>query len=1088
MVLFNKKREKPNVLTESMHFPNTTVLSRCFVLLRIVKEGAAFSGQCRKTLLVLLCAFACISGAYAQRVITGKITDDKGESLPGASVVLSGGSAGTSANAVGVYEISVPSDKSVLEFSYLGFKNQTVTVGNRNVIDIILLEDVQGLDEVVVVGYGAQSRATLTGSVSQINSKELMKAPMQNVSNMLTGKISGLTSIQQSGKPGDDGTALYVRGLNSFVGGNGPMIIVDGVPRTIDYLNPNDIENVSVLKDASASIYGVQGANGVILITTKSGGEGPAKISYDGSYSATQNTAMPELLNAKDYMYWHNKAREMDGLTPLWTADIQNRVLNNDPNSIWGQTDWLDKIFRTGHTQQHNISAAGGTERTKYYTSIGIMDQKGTLINTNFRRYNVRTNLDIQVAKNLKFTTNISGYRTDRNWPGTDISNQGEFNPVRQAITAIPIIKSVYQDLPTAWNGSSYLVNGYAALTESGYKRQTRWHLDSNYKLEYDFSELTNLLKGLKVSVFGAYNYEQTVDSNYDRYYQLYYVNSTLDEGVAGASGYTPGNSYTKSSSWGDDWMLRPQIDYSRDFGKHFVGATLLFEERQGYSNTMTGRKRGYYSDDPVDISLGTEYPVETPNNPIESGSYVYSGQKSYVGRVNYAFAKKYLAEFAFRYDGSYKFAPGNRWGFFPSASLGWVLSQEDFFSKTFPKIEYLKLRASYGQAGKDQVIIGNDERNFLYNSTYAMAANSMALGGRSITQFYTLNAYVYRNLTWSTTNSYNLGIDLNMWDGKLGAELDMFYQYTADILENVGANFPPSLGGYYPSVGNSGKVENKGFEITLKHNNRINSDWSYGLRGNFSFARNKVLHRAMSDNHPNYRPVVGTSMNARYGYIALGLFQTQEEIDNYPAAPSGMIRLGDLKYKDINGDGLISSQYDYVKTGYGGVPEINFSFDMNLSYKNFNVSLLWQGVSHTDYELSGVYDSGVTASTVYTSSFAESGNSPYYRIEGSWTPENTTNAKYPRLSTQANGNNAWQSTWWVVNGEYLRLKNLNIGYNISERILKKTPFSRINLYLAGTNLLTLSHFKYVDPESPSVSNGYYPQQKTYSIGANITF
>jgi len=1083
MIVFQKNKEKAGVLTKEIHLPQTTFFSRCSIFLQMAKSSNVFSGQCRKMIGVLLCIFTFLSGTYAQQAVTGKVTDNKGESLPGVTVVLAGSSVGTVTDADGLYKISVPSDKSILEFTFLGYKKQSEAIGKRSEIDVIMMEDLKVLDEVVVVGYGTQKASTLTGSVDQIGSKELVKAPMQNVSNMLTGKISGLTSIQQSGKPGADGTTLYVRGLNSFAGstgGNSPMIIVDGVPRTLDYLNPNDIETVSVLKDASASIYGVQGANGVILITTKSGSEGAAKISYDGSYSLAQNTAMPEFLNATDYMYYNNEAREMDGLTPLWTADIQNRVLKNDPNSIWGQTNWLNKIFQTGTTQQHNISASGGTDKMKYYTSIGLMDQNGTMINTNFRRFNVRTNLDIQVAKNLKFTTSLSGYRTDRHWPGTDISNQGEFNPVRQAITSIPIIKSEYQGLPTAWNGATYLVNGYAALTESGYKNESRWHFDSNYKLEYDFSNLMDILKGLKVSVFAAYNYEQTTDSNYDRYYQLYYVNSTLDEGIGGASGYTPGNAYSKSSSWGDTWLLRPQLDYARDFGINSVGATLLFEEQQSYSSTMTGNAKGYYSDNPVDISLGTSF----PSTPV-TGSYSYTGQKSWVGRLNYAYDKKYLAELAFRSDWSYVFAPENRRGFFPSASLGWVLSQEDFFSKAFPNIEYFKLRASYGQAGN------SDVTPFLYNSTYALATNSMAFGDPAaaipLTQFYSTNPYIYRNLTWATTSTYNLGLDLNMWKGLFGMSFDVFYKLTTGILQNVTGNYPPSLGGYYPTYQNSGKVDNRGFEITLKHDNRINRDWSYGLKGNFSFARNKVLRRAMTDDHPNYQPVVGTSMNAIYGLKAVGLFQTQEEIDNYPKAPSGTLRLGDIKYLDVNGDGLISQQYDFVKIGYGAIPEINFSLDMNVSYRHFYASLLWQGVSHTDYELSGTYDTGVMASTVYTSSFAESGNSPYYLIQGAWTPDHT-NAKYPRLSTISNGNNAWPSSWWVVNGEYLRLKNLNIGYTIPDKVLKKTPFSRINIYLAGTNLLTFSHFPYVDPESPSVSNGYYPQQKTYSIGANITF
>lgn len=765
----------------------------------------------------------------------------------------------------------------------------------------------------------------------------------------------------------------------------------------------------------------------------------------------------------------------MDGLTPLWTADIQNKVMTNDPNSIWGQTDWLDKIFRTGVTNQHNLSASGGTEKSKYFASLGIMDQEGTLINTGFTRYNLRTNIDVEVANNLRLTANIAGHRSDREWPGTNISNQGEFNPIRQAINSIPIIKSNYNGLPVAWNGSAYMVNGHAALTESGYKRQTRWNLDSNVKLEYDLSNLSNILKGIKVSMFGSYNYSNTTDSNYDRYYELYYVNQNFDEGIGGASGFSTDNIYTKSASWGDNWLLRPQIDYSRDFENHFVSAILAYEAKKSFSSTMTGTKRGYYSDDPVDLSLGTTLP-ETPI----TGSYGYSGgQMSYIGRINYAYSSKYLAEFAFRYDGSYIFAPGNRWGFFPSTSLGWVISEEDFFQVN--NIDYLKIRASYGKSGNDNV---DPFQHFLL---YGLSNNSMVFGNRPISQFYTTKDYAYSNLTWANTNSYNIGVELDMWNRKLGVELNLFYKLTKDILEEQGGNYPPSLGSYFPTFQNSGKVENKGLELTLKHFNRINSDWNYSLKGDFAFARNKVLAKIITDDRPNYRAIIGESIGARYGFEAIGLFQTQEEINNYPAAPSGMIRLGDLKYRDVNGDGIINSQYDYVKIGYGDIPEINFAFNMDVSYKNFYASMLWQGVANTDYELSGVYDSGVTSSTVYTASFPESGNSPYYRIEGAWTPENV-NAKYPRLSTVSNGNNAWQSSWWVVNGNYLRLKNVNIGFNFPERLLRNTPFSQANIYVAGANLITFSHFKYVDPESPSVSNGYYPQQKTYTLGVNISF
>ncbi|GAB6008702.1 SusC/RagA family TonB-linked outer membrane protein [Dysgonomonas reticulitermitis] len=1017
--------------------------------------------------------------------ISGVVVDEAQQPVIGATVAAVNSNVGTFTDIDGKFELSVDAN-STIKISYVGYIEQWIKVDRATTLKIVLVENLKELDEVVVVGYGTQKRIHMTGAVSAVGAKELTKAPMQNISNMLTGKVSGVTSIQQTGKPGADGTTIYVRGLNTFNwndGGNSPTIIVDGVPRPMDYVNPNDVESISVLKDAAAAIYGVHGTNGVILITTKSGGEGPAKITYDGSFTATQNTAMPDFLNAREFMYYHNKARAMDGNTPLFSADIQNLVLSNDPNSIWGETDWINKIFRTGITQQHNISAAGGTDKTKYYASLGFMDQDGTLHNTNYTRYNMRVNLDVTVAKNLTFSANLAGLRTDTNYPGTVLNIQGEFDPIRQAINTAPVIKSEFQGYPTAWNGATYYKNGYASLMESGYKKATRWGLDSNFKLQYDFSGLTDILKGLKISMFGAYNYNNTTNSDYDKYFEMYYVNTTFDEGIHGNDGFSPGGGYAKSASWGDTYMYRPQLDYAREFGKdgkHFVGAMLAYEAQQNYSSTMTGTNRNYLSDDPVDLTLGTGND-DPATRSLVSGSHQTTGEQSLIGRLNYVFAKKYLAEVSFRQDGTYKFAPENRKAFFPSASLGWVVSSEEFFANALPAVDYLKVRASIGKSGNSNIPA------WTYLNNFGLSKKSMVLGGAPITQLYTVNAFVYRNLYWENATLYNLGFDVDVWNKKLGVELDLFYKVNDDILETQSGLYPPSLGGYYPSYQNSGKVDNRGFEITLKHENRVNSDLFYSLSGNFSYAHNRVLKRAVADNYPNYRAKLGEPINYREGFIALGLFQTQEEIDNYPAAPSGSLHLGDIKYLDYNGDGIINSTGDYARIGYGDIPEINFSLNMNVSWKGFSAALLWQGVTHSDYQLSGVYQTGVTSSTVYTSTFPENGNSPSYRIKDAWTPENP-DAKWPRLTTVANGNNAWQSTWWLINGEYLRLKNANVGYTLPAKILSKTPFSSVYIYLAGTNLLTLSHFKYVDPESPSVSNGYYPQQKTYSLGLKVSF
>ena len=429
----------------------------------------------------------------------------------------------------------------------------------------------------------------------------------------------------------------------------------------------------------------------------------------------------------------------------------------------------------------------------------------------------------------------------------------------------------------------------------------------------------------------------------------------------------------------------------------------------------MTGYKNGYYSDYPVDLSHGTTW--EGINTPV-SGSFGETGIASFAGRFSYAYDRKYLAEFTFRADGSYKFAPHNRWGFFPSVALGWVASEEEFFKQALPKVDFFKIRASYGELGSD------DTDAWLYMQSYKSTAPSYSyiVGGTGHTAYYTSN-YVYDNLTWSRTHSYNIGFDLSVWDGKLGIEFDWFYKLTDHILEQVGGTYAPSLGGNVPTYMNSGKVDNRGFELVLKHQNSFASGWRYSLTGSLSWARNRVLAKHLADDHPMYRAVLGQPMGSVYGFKAIGLFQTEEQIANTPTAPSGEKRLGDLMYADINGDGKIDSSKDFVKIGNSYTPEMNFSLTMDVSYKNVYLTALWQGVAICSYQLSAAYNSGVFDNTMYTRPFYSNGNAPYYLVEGAWREDNR-NAEYPRLSTVANGNNAWPSSWWVRNGAYLRLKN----------------------------------------------------------------
>lgn len=575
-----------------------------------------------------------------------------------------------------------------------------------------------------------------------------------------------------------------------------------------------------------------------------------------------------------------------------------------------------------------------------------------------------------------------------------------------------------------------------------------------------------------------GYNVGSTLDYNYLRKYSLYKfdpksftVTETIAQGI-------PESNFNKSNSLGWSMTIRPQINYEREFGKHSVSALFFFERRKSYDDTMTGYKTGYYADFPIDLSMGL-----VNQSPYTTGSHSYTGSAGFAGRISYAYDKKYLLEVTMRADGSYKFAPKNRWGYFPSVAVGWVMSEENFFKQALPKIEYFKLRASYGVLGSD------DTSPYLYMQSFFSTAPGFTcvIGGQPQSAYYT-GGYIHDNLTWSRTHTYNFGMELRAFQGKLGIEFDWFYKLTSRILESdSGGTYAPSLGGNNPAWLNSGRVDNRGFELTLRHANSFRNGWSYALTGNLSWARNRVLSRRIADNHPSYRAILGEPLGSIYGFQALGLFQTQEQVDNYPTAPSGWAGLGEIMYKDIDGDGKIDRDHDYVKIGRSTTPEMSFSLNMDVAWKNISLSVLWQGVALCDYQLSGLYGNGHTDNTMYTRPFYGDGNAAYYLVENSWRPDHT-NAEYPRLHAITNSNNANASTWWIRNGAYLRLKDVRLSYALPKKLLSKIGIERTSIYVAGTNLLTFSAFKYIDPENPGINNGYYPQQRTYSIGLNLTF
>lgn len=1046
------------------------------------KQLAWRKGLMKRTSLVLAFFFAFMSFAGAQSLkVTGTVKNNQGGAETGVVVFLkSDKSVAAMTDSEGRYSITVPAGDEVIVFSILGFKTAEVPVSGRSVVNVVLEEDATYLDEVVVVGYGTQRKQFVVGSVSQATSKDLLKAPTSDVQSMLTGRLAGMTNIQKTGTPGEGNNTMLVRGLSTF-NNSGPLVIVDGVPRTMNNINPNDIATVSILKDAAtAAIYGVQAANGVVLITTKTGAQGKANISYDGSVTFSTNTAVPDLMNAEQYIYWHNKAKEMDGQEPYWTEE---KIAKMKEMGVYGETDWFSKIFDNyGLTHQHNVSASGGTDKIRYYASLGLMDEDGILRNTNYRRYNVRGSIDADLAQNLKLTMNIAGNYSDRHWPGLNFKSQSEFSPITQAYYAVPCVASEYKDpetgkgYPLGYTNGTYTYNSGAAL-DTGYQNQVSYRAEVSSKVEYDFKAIP-FLSGLKASVFMGYNYLHTADRNFLESYTIYKYDPKSMSVIPQTSLGISETNFNRSSSIGWNLMIRPQLTYEREFGKHNVSGLFLFERYKSYGETMTGYKKGYFSDYPVDISTGM-----SDNYPYTSGSFSHSGMASFAGRLSYAYDKRYLAEFTFRADGSYKFAPEDRWGYFPSVALGWVISEEGFMDEvTF--IDHLKLRASAGVLGSD------DTGEYLYMQTYSSTGTASYIwDGVGKPAFYT-TGYVHEGLTWSRTNTYNVGVELKALDNRLSFEFDWFYKYTKNILEYGSSTYAPSLGGNNPYWDNSGEVDNRGFDMTINWGDAYANGWSYNLTGIVGWSRNKVLKKKIADDHPSYRAILGQPMGSIYGFNALGLFQTQEQVDNYPTAPSGWLELGAIMYEDVNGDGKIDSNHDYVKIGRSSIPEMTFSFNAEVAWKDLSLSVLLQGATLCNYQLNGCYNNGNTDGTMFTRQFYGGGNSLLHLVSDSWRPDNT-DARYPRLAASTNPNNAWASSWWVIDGSYLRVKNVQLSYSLPKKILnfgKNGGIDRVRIYAAGTNLLTFSSYKYLDPENPGINNGYYPQQRTFSLGLNLTF
>ncbi|GEO06469.1 SusC/RagA family TonB-linked outer membrane protein [Adhaeribacter aerolatus] len=1009
-----------------------------------------------------------------ESVITGKVSDTEGGPLPGVSVVLKGTQIGTTSNADGSYRITVPDSKGILVFSFIGFTSQEVAIGTQTQINISLKPDAKALEEVVVIGYGTQKRENVIGSIAQVSSEQLESRPVTQLSNALTGQMAGVTAIQRTGQPGLSASTINVRGVGSFGASSGALVIIDGIPGNFNDIDPNDVESVSVLKDASsAAIYGSRAANGVILVTTKTGKEGKLKINYNGYTGFQKPTAFPDFVDSWDYAAMFNEASASNSYTD---ADIQKYKDGSSPDTH-PNTDFLGAVFsKNGLQTGHNLTLSGGTPATKYNLSLGYLFQDGLVVRNNYDRYNIRLNLTTALSSKMDLTTRLSGIKTSSTEPDgpATLDQEGVLGIIN---TAVRYPATYVGKLSNGYYGPGVVQKGtpISFLEDESFRDQDGLNLNANLRLDY------RILTDLKLSFISAYN---QINNKNVVFLASQIINPEITLGP---------NELTKINNSTNYYTLQGLAEYSKRINEHQIGVLLGYSFEENHFETTTAYRNDFPGNDLTELNAGS------PSNQQASGTANQWALESQFGRVNYSFANRYLVEGVLRRDGSSRF-PGNRkYAYFPSAAIGWRIGQEEFIKSNASWISELKLKASTGVLGNQNI------GNYPYQNLYRIGtAYNYSLGGA-------INAGVARttitdpNLHWESTKTTDVGMEFGFFNNKITGSATYFDRYTYDILYAPGGSVSSTLG-FAVSEQNTGELSNSGFEFILGHNNQV-GDFSYNINGNLSIIKNEVLDLGVGNiSQPNGMVgngstlFIGHPMQLYYGYIADGIFVNEEDVKTYTnqTAINPGARPGDVRYKDISGpdgvpDGKVDATYDRVVLG-SNIPKYNFGLNIGASYKGFDFSALLQGIAGVKGYMNNY--AGIA--------FFNFGSIQRWQMEERWTPENPrADAGYPRLELVSNSGtpNTLLSSFWVLNGSYLRGKNVQLGYTIPKTITEKVKIGSIRLYFSGENLFTISNYRQGwDPENGTdsdagndansiISNGsYYPILRNYTLGVNVRF
>ena len=995
---------------------------------------------------------AAIKSAFSRMEVTGTIFGENEETLPGVNVMNKKTGKVVTSDANGVFRIDASTNDELL-FSSLGYISQTIVVTDKtSKLLVTLVPSSIGLNDVVVVGYGVQKKVNLTGSIASVGAKELENRPVTNVSNALQGTMAGVTVTQSNGQPGKDAGKINIRGIGTL-GGTDPMIVVDGIISSMDNINPNDIDNISVLKDAaSAAIYGSRASNGVILISTKKGKAGTSVIHYNAYIGKQKATNLPDFLPSWDAATLYNLALQNEGKPRRYTdAEIQKFRDGSDPFN-YPNTDWLGLFYKgNGIQQNHYLDISGGSEKTQYMVSLGYFDENGLVRGTNTNKYTSRMNLTTQATKSIKINANLGFTNSTTNEPGNPFT--GDFaQMVRQINRISPMIPYKYA------NGNyGYIGDGspMAWLESGSFNREKYYNLLGNVG-----ADLT-IIEGLHFKP--TIGYQLNIDQNK----KLIKDQQYYDKVTGKPSFYQGPTNLTDHNEFLNVVTLQGILQYDKTFGKHTIGALAGYSQETSAINGLEGYKKSFLNNSLSEIDAGY------PDGQTTSGYARELGLQSGFGRINYSFDSKYLLEANLRYDATSRFAAQNRWGAFPSFSAGWRVSQEDFFTPLKSWLNELKLRGSWGKLG-NQADIANypyiptvsTDQNYVFGGTAPVIAPGAAIVDGA-----------NERIKWESAITSGIGLDAGILNNKLTISVDYFNKKTDDILLALPVG---EVYGVNPPVQNAGSVKNSGWEFMLTYHD-VKGDFSYGVNLNASFIKNQItdLHGIGPIIRGATFRQVGYPVDGFYGYLSDGIFQTQAEVDAHAKQSGGVIAPGDLKYRDVNGDGVINGT-DRVYLG-SNFPKATFGFNLNAGWKGFDLTVFLQGAASVKNYVQGIMLGQVSSST----------GKPTSALRDSWTPENT-DATFPRLWTtfKQNDPSGMPSSFWMRDASYLRLKNLQLGYTLPEKYTKKIGLSRARIYYSGQNLFTVTNFyKWVDPEAPRGDSGYtYPQVLVNSIGLNITF